>query len=54
MVIGSHLTQGVLFYEMINGIPPFFSKDKKELYQKILKADYVIKPTFSEEAASLL
>jgi len=31
---------GVILYLLIMGYPPFYSKNKKEIYEKIKKAEY--------------
>lgn len=28
---------GALLYELVTGLPPYYSKDQKELFQNILK-----------------
>jgi len=45
---------GTLLYEMIVGIPPFYSKDVQEMYRKILHADLVIPDYVSVEGQDLL
>jgi serine/threonine protein kinase len=44
---------GVLLYEMLSGELPFFSKNRKELYKSIIKAEPVMKPCFPAEACNL-
>ena len=31
--------QGALFYEMISGAPPFYSKDRNQMFKNILEVD---------------
>jgi len=45
---------GTLMYEMLTGLPPFYSKDVQQMYQKILSAPLNIPSTISPDARSLL
>jgi serine/threonine protein kinase len=45
---------GVLIYEMLIGVPPYFSKDQNELYQNILRGVLKIPTSISSDAKSLL
>ena len=36
-------TLGILIYEMVFGIPPFYCKDRKQMYQKIIKEPVVFR-----------
>ena len=45
---------GVLIYEMLTGVPPFFSESKKDMFQKIMNEEPEIPNTLSQEAADLL
>jgi len=45
---------GALIYEMLTGIPPFYSRDRERLFQKILNAGLRLPPHLSDEAKSLL
>jgi len=45
---------GTLMYEMLTGLPPFYSKDVQQMYQKILQNPLNIPSTISPEARSLL
>lgn len=45
---------GVLFYEMLVGIPPFFTNNKEQIYQNIKKGDLKIPNFVSEKATKLL
>lgn len=38
-------TLGILIYEMVFGIPPFYERNRKLMYQKIVKEAAVFKPT---------
>lgn len=45
---------GVLFYEMINGLPPFYSEDTNVMYQRILGSELVFpEGRFSRHSESL-
>jgi len=45
---------GTLLYEMIVGIPPFYSRDIREMYEMILESDLFIPDLVSATAADLL
>jgi len=45
---------GTLLYEMLSGLPPFFSEDADEMNERILTETLTFPPFFSEEAKSLL
>jgi len=45
---------GALLYEMLTGMPPFYSRNRDRLFQKILKAELRIPRFFSSEAKTLL
>jgi serine/threonine protein kinase len=45
---------GTLMYEMMNGLPPFYSQDVQIMYTKIMTAKLEIPEGISAEAASLL
>lgn len=45
---------GALLYEMLTGMPPFFSRNRDRLFHKILKSELKIPRFFSPEAKSLL
>jgi serine/threonine protein kinase len=45
---------GVLFYEMIVGIPPYFTNNKEKLFQNIQKGPLLIPTQLSSEAKDLL
>ena len=47
-------TLGVLLYEMLVGLPPFYSEDVNEMYRKILQEPLSFPPTISVEARDLL
>src|SRR5690348_12088399 len=45
---------GALLYEMLTGMPPFYSRNRDRLFQKILKAELRIPKSFSAEARGIL
>eukprot|EP01123_Difflugia_compressa_P006035 TRINITY_DN18176_c0_g1_i1.p1 TRINITY_DN18176_c0_g1~~TRINITY_DN18176_c0_g1_i1.p1 ORF type:complete len:456 (+),score=79.70 TRINITY_DN18176_c0_g1_i1:78-1445(+) len=45
---------GTLVYEMITGLPPFYSEDKREMYGMILNKDLIFPHDMSEEACDFL
>jgi len=45
---------GTLVYEMLTGLPPFYSEDVQHMYTKIMTAELEIPDTMSPEAADLL
>jgi serine/threonine protein kinase len=45
---------GTLLYEMLTGLPPFYSEDVQEMYTKIMSGDLVIPDTMSPEAGDFL
>lgn len=45
---------GVLIYEMVVGIPPFFASDPSKLYEKVLEGQYKCPKTVSPECKGLL
>jgi len=45
---------GTLMYEMLTGLPPFYSQDVQQMYQKIMTAKLQIPKTVSDEARDLL
>ena len=45
---------GVLFYEMLVGIPPFFTEQKEEIFKNIEHGELIIPKKVSKEAAALL
>lgn len=45
---------GVLLYEMLIGVPPYFANTKEEIFDNIQKAPLKIPTNISEEAKSLL
>ena len=45
---------GALLYEMICGLPPFYSRNRETMFEKIMKADLTFPPFMSENAKSLL
>ena len=47
-------TLGVLLYEMLSGLPPFYSEDINEMYNRILNDELKFPADFSPEAKSIL
>ena len=45
---------GVLIYEMLVGIPPYFSSNREELFENIQKAQLKLPRSMSDEAKSLI
>ena len=45
---------GILMYEMIHGLPPFYDTDTRRMYDKILNADLQFSPFFSPDACDLI
>jgi len=45
---------GTLIYEMMTGLPPFYSEVTSEMYQKIVNGDLIFPQDMSDEACDLL
>ncbi|CAG9316528.1 unnamed protein product [Blepharisma stoltei] len=45
---------GAVLYEMISGAPPFYSKNRNEMYKNVLNKPVEMKPNFSNELSDFL
>ena len=45
---------GVLFYEMLTGVPPYFSPNKDELFENIKKSPLKMPRNITDEAKDFL
>ena len=45
---------GALLFEMISGLPPFYSRNRETMFEKIMKADISFPPFMSANAKDLL
>ncbi len=45
---------GALLFEMITGLPPFYSRNRETMFEKIMKAELVFPPGMSETSKDLL
>lgn len=45
---------GVLIYEMLVGVPPYFSSNRDELFDNIQKAQLKLPRTMTDDAKSLI
>ncbi len=45
---------GALLYEMITGLPPFYSRNRETMFEKIMKAELNFPPFMSDDAKDLL
>ena len=45
---------GALLFEMITGLPPFYSRNRETMFEKIMKADLVFPPGVSEASKDIL
>eukprot|EP01126_Amoeba_proteus_P049994 TRINITY_DN5870_c0_g1_i15.p1 TRINITY_DN5870_c0_g1~~TRINITY_DN5870_c0_g1_i15.p1 ORF type:complete len:410 (-),score=58.69 TRINITY_DN5870_c0_g1_i15:688-1917(-) len=45
---------GTLVYEMLTGLPPFYTEDEENMYHKIMSAELIIPPFFSPEVEDLI
>jgi serine/threonine protein kinase len=45
---------GMILYEMLTGLPPWYTKDRQKLFQRLRYAPLRIPPTMSIECASLV
>jgi len=45
---------GTLIYEMLTGLPPFYTEDEEDMYHKIMTAELKIPATFSPDVADII
>eukprot|EP01035_Chromulina_nebulosa_P017529 gene17529-23091_t len=45
---------GALLYEMVVGLPPFYSRNRQVMFEKIMKADLQFPPTMNDIAKDIL
>jgi len=45
---------GTLIYEMLTGLPPFYTEDQDNMYHKIMTGELVIPAYFSQEVADII
>jgi len=45
---------GTLIFEMLTGLPPFYTEEEEKMYHRIVNADLVIPPHFSPAVADLI
>lgn len=45
---------GAVLYEMLYGLPPFYSRNTSEMYERILNKPLTLRPGISESAKDLL
>ena len=45
---------GALLYEMITGLPPFYSRNRETMFEKIMKSELSFPPFMSDNAIDLL
>jgi len=45
---------GTLIYEMLTGLPPFYSDDEENMYRKIMTSEIVFPTTFSSEVRDFI
>eukprot|EP01127_Copromyxa_protea_P007271 TRINITY_DN17198_c0_g1_i1.p1 TRINITY_DN17198_c0_g1~~TRINITY_DN17198_c0_g1_i1.p1 ORF type:complete len:479 (-),score=114.93 TRINITY_DN17198_c0_g1_i1:30-1466(-) len=45
---------GTLIYEMLTGLPPFYTEDEENMYHKIMTADLVFPSYFSPEVSDII
>eukprot|EP01126_Amoeba_proteus_P040490 TRINITY_DN431_c0_g2_i9.p1 TRINITY_DN431_c0_g2~~TRINITY_DN431_c0_g2_i9.p1 ORF type:complete len:293 (+),score=61.87 TRINITY_DN431_c0_g2_i9:800-1678(+) len=45
---------GTLIYEMLTGLPPFYTEDEENMYHKIMTADLVVPAFFSPEVTDVI
>lgn len=45
---------GAVLYEMLYGLPPFYSRNTAEMYDRIVNKPLRLRPTISESARDIL
>ena len=45
---------GAVLYEMLYGLPPFYSRNTSEMYDRIVNKPLRLRPTISESARDIL
>lgn len=45
---------GALLFEMITGLPPFYSRNRETMFEKIMKAELIFPPFMSDNARDIL
>jgi serum/glucocorticoid-regulated kinase 2 len=45
---------GILIFEMITGLPPFYAENHHQMYRKILYGDVTFPDTMTKDAKSII